>query len=113
MSQPAPPTSDRSVSRSKRVAICGATDIGAQRAENQDTFVIADLRSGDLSNPCSRTEIPLSQQGILLLVCDGMGGAAAGDLAAQIASDAIKQQLVGAGPEVAEHPNESLTNAVC
>ena len=95
------------------LAICGATDIGAKRAENQDTFVIADLRSGDLSNPCNRTEIPLSRQGILLLVCDGMGGAAAGDLAARIASDAIKQQLVGAGPEVAEHPNESLTNAVC
>ena len=74
--------------------------------------MIADLRSGDLSNPCNRTEIPLSRQGILLLVCDGMGGAAAGDLAARIASDAIKQQLVGAGPEVAEHPNESLTNAV-
>ena len=62
------------------LAICGATDIGAKRAENQDTFVIADLRSGDLTNPCNRTEIPLSGQGILLLVCDGMGGAAAGDL---------------------------------
>ena len=82
------------------------------RAENQDRYVIADLRSGDLSNPCSRTEIPLSNQGILLLVCDGMGGAAAGDLAARIASDAIKQQLVGAGPAVAEHPDESLKNAV-
>ena len=47
-----------------------------------------------------------------MLVCDGMGGAAAGDLAARIAADAIKQKLVGAGPEVAAHPNESLTNAV-
>jgi len=37
------------------LAICGATDVGAKRADNQDTFVIADLRSGDLSNPCSRT----------------------------------------------------------
>jgi serine/threonine protein phosphatase PrpC len=94
------------------LAICGATDIGAARAANQDTFVIADLRSGDLSNPCSRSEIPLSQQGILLLVCDGMGGAAAGDLAARIAADAIKQQLVSAGRTVAEHPKESLKNAV-
>jgi len=112
MSQPAPPTSDRSVSRSKRVAICGATDIGASRAQNQDTFVIADLRSGDLSHPCSRTEIPLSEQGILLLVCDGMGGAPAGDRAARIAAEAIKQQLVGSSPQVAKHADESLKSAV-
>jgi len=86
--------------------------VGAIRADNQDTFVIADLRSGDLSNPCSRTDIPLSQRGILLLVCDGMGGAAAGDLAARIAAAAIKQQLIGAGPAVAQHPDDSLKSAV-
>jgi protein phosphatase len=96
----------------RQLAICGATDTGAQRADNQDTFVIADLRSGDLSNPCSRTDIPLSKQGVLLLVCDGMGGAAAGDLAARIAADAIKQQLVGEGPSVRELPSESLLSAV-
>lgn len=102
----------RAVLPSGRLAICGATDVGARRADNEDAFVIADLRSGDLCNPCSRTEIPLSQQGILLLVCDGMGGAAAGDLAARIAADAVKQQLVGAGQAVVEHPNESLKSAV-
>jgi serine/threonine protein phosphatase PrpC len=106
-------TSDRTVVLPARhLAICGATDIGASRAENQDTYVIADLRSGDLSNPCNRTEIPLSKQGILLLVCDGMGGAAAGDLAARIAAEAIKQQLVGAGSAVTESPGESLKSAV-
>jgi PPM family protein phosphatase len=94
------------------LTICGATDIGASRTENQDTYVIADLRSGDVSNPCSRTEIPLSKQGILLLVCDGMGGAAAGDLAARIAAEAIKQQLVGAGSAVTDSPAESLQGAV-
>ena len=44
------------------LAICGATDVGARRADNQDTFVIADLRSGDVRNPCNRREIPLSRQ---------------------------------------------------
>ncbi len=74
--------------------------------------MIADLRSGDLSNPCSRTDIPLSWQGILLLVCDGMGGAAAGELAARIASEVIRHQLVTAGPAVAEHPDQFLKSAV-
>jgi serine/threonine protein phosphatase PrpC len=97
---------------SDRLAICGATDVGAARASNQDTFVIADLQSGDLSNPCSRKDIPLSRHGVLLLVCDGMGGAAAGDVAARIAAEAIKKRLVGAGPAVATRPDASLKSAV-
>jgi len=111
-SRPAQPASDGAVAQSHQLAICGATDIGASRTSNQDTFVIADLRSGDVSNPCSRADIPLSGQGILLLVCDGMGGAAAGDLAARIAAESIKQQLVGAGPAVVRHPDQSLKDAV-
>jgi protein phosphatase len=94
------------------LAICGATDVGARRADNQDTFVIADLRTGDESNLCSRTEIPLSRQGILLLVCDGMGGAAAGDLAARIAAEAITHELVGAGSVVTKYPDSALKHAV-
>ncbi len=74
MNQSTAQTPDRNVAPSEHLAICGATDVGVSRADNQDTFVIADLRSGDLSNPCSRKEIPLSGRGILLLVCDGMGG---------------------------------------
>jgi PPM family protein phosphatase len=112
MNQSTVQTSDRSIAPSDRLAICGATDIGASRASNQDTFVIADLQSGDLSNPCSRKEVPLSRHGILLLVCDGMGGAAAGDVAARIAAEAIKKQLVGAGPAVATRPDASLKSAV-
>jgi protein phosphatase len=98
--------------QSSHLAVCGATDIGSYRDSNQDTFVIADLRSGDLSNPCMRKDIPLSRRGILLLVCDGMGGAAAGDLAARITAESVKHQLVGAGSGVVAHPDESLKNAV-
>jgi PPM family protein phosphatase len=112
MNQSTATTSNRSVAPTDHLAICGATDVGARRGDNQDTFVIADLQSGDLSNPCSRKEIPLSRQGILLLVCDGMGGAAAGDLAARIAAEAIKRQLVGAGPAVAKDPDQLLKSAV-
>jgi protein phosphatase len=110
---PAEPSRSGAAASSHQLAICGASDIGVSRTTNQDTFVIADLRSGDLSNTCTRTDIPLSQQGILLLVCDGMGGAAAGDLAARMAAESIKDQLVGAGPAVVEHPDQSLKNAVC
>lgn len=49
--------------------IYGLTDKGRFRAENQDTFDICDL-----------------EEGTLAVVCDGMGGAAAGRLASDMAS---------------------------
>ena len=66
--------------------------------ENLDrTLDLAAFRQGVGPFKAQATEIPLSWAGILLLVCDGMGGAAAGDLAARIAAEAIKHRLVGAG----------------
>jgi protein phosphatase len=92
--------------------ICGATDIGLQRQQNQDTFVIADLHSGQISSPCAEVELSLSDRGFLLLVCDGMGGEAAGEVAAQIAASSIRENLVEEGAAVSEHPAEALRNAV-
>ncbi len=57
--------------------IVGKTDIGRSRAENQDTF-----RSGHLP-----------RGGCWGVVCDGMGGAQHGKLAASIASDCMEQEL--------------------
>src|SRR4029434_2771100 len=51
-------------------------------------------------------------RGLLLMVCDGMGGAAAGDVAAHIAADSIRENLVEEGPDVSRHPGESLQQAV-
>lgn len=47
--------------------VFGQSDIGAVRAENQDCFAVQELDSG-----------------ILAVVCDGMGGAAAGSLASTV-----------------------------
>jgi len=98
--------------RAPKVTVCGATDIGLVRPKNEDTFMIADLKSGQLSNPCIGTDFSVSSGGVLLLVCDGMGGHAAGDIASRIAADAIKQVLVSEGPTVKQHPVESLKHAV-
>jgi protein phosphatase len=92
--------------------ICGATDVGLQRAQNQDTFVIADLHSGEISSPCAEVGLSLSDSGFLLLVCDGMGGAAAGEVAAHIAAASIRENLVEEGEAVSKHPAEALHHAV-
>jgi len=92
--------------------VCGGTNIGSEREQNQDTFVIADLESGRLSRPCIRTDVVISRPGLLMLVCDGMGGRPAGDVAAQLAAASIKHDLQAAGDHVGQAPAESLKRAV-
>jgi serine/threonine protein phosphatase PrpC len=94
------------------LTVCGATDIGAHRRSNQDAFVVADLAAGTLSQPCIRTDVSLTRPGVLLVVCDGMGGAPAGDVAARVATAFIKKDLQVAGPRVVDAPGPTLENAV-
>lgn len=106
------PTTSTWVGGAPAVAVCGATDIGLVRPQNEDTFMIVDLASGQLSSPCIGTDFSVSSSGVLLLVCDGMGGHAAGEIAARVAAQAIKECLVSEGPTMTEHPVESLKHAV-
>ena len=56
--------------------ICyGATDIGKKRHSNQDAFLITEI----------------SENEVLAVVCDGMGGANAGNLASQLAVKIISE----------------------
>ena len=99
------------MSTEHQLAVCGATDIGLSRAQNEDTFVIADLRSGEITSPCVRTDVAVPRDGLLLMVCDGMGGRAAGEVAAHLAAESMKRNLVGGG-EAVRHPAESLKHAI-
>ena len=92
--------------------VCGGTDAGSQREENQDTFVIADLESGRVERPCIRTDVWVARPGVLMLVCDGMGGPAAGDVAAQLAASSIRHGLEAEGENVGRAPGHSLKRAV-
>jgi PPM family protein phosphatase len=92
--------------------ICGGTDMGSQRAVNQDTFVIADLDSGEVCRPCAQTDLTVSRPGMLVVVCDGMGGPPAGDVAARIAASTIKNELEMVADTVIEEPGRALLRAV-
>ncbi len=77
-----------------RVHLFARTDVGQVREHNEDNFLVADLsrRSRGLLEANRATVV--GQQGAVFAVCDGMGGAAAGEIASQLAVDIIYERLV-------------------
>jgi protein phosphatase len=82
------------------IEVFGKTDVGLIREHNEDNFLVADI-SGSVRAADGRPpfKFRLGEKGALFLVCDGMGGAAAGEVAAQMAADAIYESLNVADPQ--------------
>src|SRR3954467_6548310 len=76
------------------IEVFGKTDVGLIREHNEDNFLVADVTAGLRSNDGKAPlKVKLGAKGALLLVCDGMGGAAAGEVASQMAVDSIYEAL--------------------
>jgi protein phosphatase len=76
----------------------GQTDVGLVREHNEDNFMVADLSNASGPFPGEETVSgSVSDRGIALAVCDGMGGAAAGEVASHMAVDALFETLRGDG----------------
>jgi protein phosphatase len=74
------------------------TEVGCIRERNEDVFVVANFASGDRGlRPGSRRQA-ISEHGTLVGVCDGMGGAAGGQCAAQLAGESLYDSLLAAAP---------------
>jgi serine/threonine protein phosphatase PrpC len=80
-----------------KITVFGKTDVGLVREHNEDCFLIADATTDKReAEPREPLEIPVGPKGALLLVCDGMGGAAAGEVASQMAVESISSALATA-----------------
>lgn len=77
-----------------RISVFGKTDLGQTRDHNEDTFLVADLTARDASLQPEVRDHALGERGSLLMVADGMGGAAAGEVASAMATDTIFKHLV-------------------
>jgi protein phosphatase len=87
------------------VTVFGRTDVGRMREHNEDAFVVADLTRGHATlQPEVRTHV-VGGRGTLFMVADGMGGAAAGEIASAMAIDAVLREVSGA-LEGNDAPNE-------
>jgi serine/threonine protein phosphatase PrpC len=81
-----------------RVRLFGRTDVGQIREHNEDNFLVADLTRRSRSLLETDREQLVGEWGTLLGVCDGMGGAAAGEIASQLAVDIIYEKLIQGEP---------------
>src|SRR5687768_1759073 len=79
-----------------RVSVFGKTDLGRSRAHNEDTFLVADLSTGNASLQPEVRRHEVGPRGSLFMVADGMGGAAAGELASAMAADLIYRHMATA-----------------
>lgn len=79
-----------------RLTAHGTTDIGRRRSTNEDGFVLRDLTEAVTLDPPVSAR-PVGPLGILLAVCDGMGGHKAGEVASSLALEtlALEMQRLG------------------
>ena len=77
------------------IRVFARSDQGKTRDHNEDNFLVADLTRRDNTAPMAEREYEMGDRGLLLVVADGMGGAAAGELASEMATETIYKQLVG------------------
>jgi protein phosphatase len=107
------PASDHSGAASAvAVTVCGATDVGCVRSHNEDAFTIADLSSASTVGPGEEKRVPLASSGLLLMVCDGMGGHAAGEVAAQLAGEVVARGLRDMVGTIGNAPAASLRTVI-
>src|SRR3954470_24105449 len=75
------------------VHVFGRTDVGRTREHNEDAFVVADLTTNNATlQPEVRTHRG-GPKGSLFMVADGMGGAAAGEIASDMAVKIVLGEL--------------------
>ncbi|MCL2825165.1 MAG: Stp1/IreP family PP2C-type Ser/Thr phosphatase [Polyangiaceae bacterium] len=81
-----------------RVNVFGRSDVGRIREHNEDSFIVADLSKKSRSIREEDRIHTVGRRGSLMAVCDGMGGAAAGEVASDMAVNIIYEKLVEGDP---------------
>jgi PPM family protein phosphatase len=94
------------------VHVFGKTDVGRTREHNEDSFVVADLNTMNATlQPEVRTHEP-GRMGSLFMVADGMGGAAAGEVASAMATEVVLHELSTRWRNATSHDGETFARAI-
>lgn len=112
---PEPSSSSQEAAGGVHIKLFARTDVGQVREHNEDNFLVADLTKKTQGLQEGSRDVALGAAGHLMAVCDGMGGAAAGEVASKLAVDIIFQQMLevaGSGPTDRNDLARGLVRAV-
>jgi serine/threonine protein phosphatase PrpC len=76
-----------------KLSVCGKTDRGKKRLNNEDDLAAVDLAVGAPIDPIQADDLPVAERGILLAVCDGVGGRRAGEVASALALHTLSEEI--------------------
>src|SRR5215471_9847989 len=76
-----------------QVSVFARTDVGMHRSGNEDSFLVADLTAGKIGLGPDVSKHQLGERGSLMIVSDGMGGAAAGEIASEMAVTTMRESI--------------------
>ncbi|MBN2802185.1 MAG: protein phosphatase 2C domain-containing protein [Deltaproteobacteria bacterium] len=90
------------------------TDVGMVRDHNEDNFLVANLSTRERGVTPQIRNHQIENQGSLFVVCDGMGGAAAGEVASEIGVNTI-YEIMQSYPAPADDKElaKNLDVAIC
>ncbi|HEX6806350.1 MAG TPA: protein phosphatase 2C domain-containing protein [Gemmatimonadaceae bacterium] len=75
------------------VHVFGRTDVGRTREHNEDAFIVVDLSADNASLQAEVRTHVAGPRGTLFMVADGLGGAAAGEIASEMAVTTVHEEL--------------------
>jgi serine/threonine protein phosphatase PrpC len=96
------------VAKKLRLAVAELTDVGRKRERNQD----------NVTHQVPQDEEVLQERGALFVVCDGMGGHAAGEIASQLGAETIRdayyaapeKEIISALAHAIDQANQAIYN---
>lgn len=102
------------------VELHAKSDVGRVRRGNEDNYLLIDLAtsrtwsgSDGADSPADMNHLTLGDEGLVLVVSDGMGGALAGDVASRMAIEAVRDVLMGNSDEGSGcNPESSLIDCL-